>query len=107
MFPREGRGLDYGLNWSLADDGVTPRGMAFRNPEVKELLMQATGPVDKDSKVLACGLGADDTAPLFCTDEHEGFVVADIDEFESRFETVCVCVCGVVAVVAPRPVTPG
>lgn len=86
VFPREGAGLDYGLNWSLADDDVTPRGLAFRNADVQDLLMYAEGAVDKDTKLLTCGLGADEKAPLLCTDEFEGFTVADIDEFEERFE---------------------
>jgi hypothetical protein len=30
VFPREGPGLDYALNWSLNGDGVTPSARAFR-----------------------------------------------------------------------------
>lgn len=84
-FPREQPGLDYSLNWSLADDDVTPRGRAFRNADQDTLLDHLVGKV-ADSGVAECGLGSDPAAPLYCTDEAEGFVVADIDEFEERFE---------------------
>ena len=30
VFPREGPGLDYALNWSLNGDGITPSAQAFR-----------------------------------------------------------------------------
>lgn len=73
------------MNWSLADDDVTPRGRAFRNADQDTLLDHLVGKV-ADSGVAQCGLGSDPAAPLYCTDEAEGFVVADIDEFEERFE---------------------
>lgn len=86
-YPREGPGLNYDLNWSLADDDVTPRGLAFRNARDTQLFMHTSGSVDKATKVVDSQV-KDVDAPLFCTDEFEGFSVADIDEFEGRFTTL-------------------
>jgi len=47
IFPREREGLDYDLNWALADDDVTPYNDAFRNLELKKLIMRTTGCVDE------------------------------------------------------------
>ena len=36
-FPREGQGINYALNWSLATDGVTPAVYAHRNLSLRKL----------------------------------------------------------------------
>ncbi|CAK9256200.1 unnamed protein product [Sphagnum jensenii] len=37
IFPREGPGVNYALNWALASKGVSPQGDAYRNLKEKEL----------------------------------------------------------------------
>ena len=86
-FPRETEGLDYSLNWSLADDGVTPHGEAFRNASLTRLLMHSSGSLSKSKAIDVPGAAQD--APSFATDEFKGFSVMDIDEFEARSEEVC------------------
>lgn len=49
VFPREKEGTNYDLNWSLADDRVTPRGDAFRNADERTLHMYASAKPAKGS----------------------------------------------------------
>lgn len=85
-FPRERPGLDYSLNWSLADDAITPRGDAFRNAEVNQIIMASAGKVDGNKGLL----GALNTKPLkvFATDEIPNAETMDVEEFEVLSEQV-------------------
>lgn len=87
-FPREQSGLDYGLNWSLADDEVTVRGKAYRNAPRKTLLQHAVGTVDKATGTVSSTVAVDKSAPLYSTDDFPGFEIADIDAFEERRDKV-------------------
>jgi len=87
IFPEEGPGVNYNLNWSLADDLVTPSKEAYRNASLQELLMFAKGTVSKD-KVLTSTAPATADAPLFSTDNFPGLKPMDIDEFDVQFEEV-------------------
>jgi hypothetical protein len=85
-FPRERRGLDYSLNWSLADDMVTPRGDAFRNADVLELLMHSKGQVDA-ARALHVPFQPAKVAHAM-TDEVAGVDVMDIDAYETLLGSV-------------------
>lgn len=75
--------MDYDLNWSLADDDVTPGAAAFRNPSLRDLLQHSTSKVD-NGKVLRSEAAAA-SATKFSTDEFPDREVMDIDEFDERF----------------------
>lgn len=89
VFPREAPGLSYDLNWSLADDNVTPKGSAFRNASVKELLQHCTGRLSA-SKAIDCGDAvASDVVGPFATDDYAGHASLSIDDYEAALEDVC------------------
>lgn len=91
---RKQRGLSVPLNWSLASDGLTTRGEAYRNAPVRELL-EFAGPraevaVDaaRAATVLAGPLAAAVPTAAFATDVMPGRKVMDVDEYEARLESV-------------------
>lgn len=88
LFPRERPGLDYNLNWSLADDSVTPRGDAFRNASLQQLLMYAPGKVTKSNKVLTAALPVAAKSINYATDNYAGLETLDLDRFDAKFEAV-------------------
>jgi len=79
IFPREGHGLNYGVNWSLQTDSVTPGGDVFANASLETLLMHAPRDSVGASPARSVALDSGATASL-CTDEQAGFGVAGVDE---------------------------
>lgn len=94
-FPRVARGLDYDVNWSLAADGLTTRGEAYRNAPVRDLL-EFAGPrgavrVTKQRALEVLDQGAAPAAAgaAFATDTGlPGRALMDVDEYESRLASV-------------------
>ncbi|TFJ85054.1 hypothetical protein NSK_003478 [Nannochloropsis salina CCMP1776] len=79
MFPREGPGLDYKLNWSLNGDDVTPGGNAYRNLDAAALQQGAKGdkaPRSGADKVLEAG----DSVPFETFDLHLADVKAALEK---------------------------
>lgn len=88
-FPRKMKGLDYDLNFSLANDDLTTRGEAYRNAPVKDLIEfapRSTVKVTKERAVISSARGA--KAVAYATDALPGFQVMDIEEFEGRVQSV-------------------
>ncbi|KAF0852601.1 mitochondrial phosphoenolpyruvate carboxykinase [Andalucia godoyi] len=48
MYPRKVAGVSPAVNWSLADDRITPAGQAFRNASLSDLVSASWAPSDKD-----------------------------------------------------------
>lgn len=88
VFPRESAGLSYDLNWSLADDNVTPKGAAFRNASTKELIMYSSGKLSA-SKAIDCGGTPVAAAGPFATDDFAGHITMSLDDYEAAWEQVC------------------
>ena len=86
-FPAERPGLNYDLNWSMNDDGVTPSGDAYRNADLRLLRMHAEGRVEKAAQVLAAPTRAP-AARALCTDAGDGFAAVDVDSYEAMVEEV-------------------
>eukprot|EP01031_Cornospumella_fuschlensis_P030257 gene30257-36563_t len=51
VFPRETEGNQYNVNWSLVEDGVTPRSEAFRNARLPILAQHLPTKIGKDNKL--------------------------------------------------------
>ena len=84
------RGLDYDLNWALAADGVTTRGSAFRNANIRTLLEfspRAMARVTPERAAVA-QLKAQADVPAFATDVVPGRKVMDVEEYEGRLDAV-------------------
>ena len=94
MFPRDRSGLDTNLNWSLADDGVTPLYEAYRNLKGKEALTHFEGKVNKGGVVYSSVKETE--VPLLATDFVNGFQPVDIDAYEELQEEVWLA-CGALA----------
>ena len=93
FFGRAARGLDTDLNQSLAADGLTTRGEAYRNAPVRDLLEFA----ERGSVRVTKGRALEVTGgPLavalkttaFATDALPGAKVMDVEEFEGRLASV-------------------
>lgn len=87
VFPRERPGLSYDLNWSLTDDGIAPRGDAYRNASLKELLMFSSGSASLKSKTVSVP-GDAVPAPSLATDVYPGLDTMSIDQYEETMEEV-------------------
>ena len=99
-FPRRARGLEYELNFSLAADGLTTRGEAYRNAPVRDLL-EFAGPRgdvrltrERALEVTGGPMAVARSALAFATDVHPAATVMDVEEFEGRLESVRVVVGG-------------
>ena len=60
MFPREGPGRDYALNWSLCGDGVVPTKLAYRLTKVQTAEKLLGGPATKPAGAGAAAQTVDD-----------------------------------------------
>lgn len=92
-FPRRARGLDYDLNWSLAADAITTRGTAFRNATVRDLVeFSPRGAVrvhkSRALEVTSGPLASAGAGEAFATDVVPGRKVMDVEEYESRLNSV-------------------
>mmetsp|Transcript_36202 Transcript_36202/g.59234 ORF Transcript_36202/g.59234 Transcript_36202/m.59234 type:complete len:117 (-) Transcript_36202:325-675(-) len=56
VFPKEREGLEYALNWSLADDGLTAAGEAFGNIKMASLKKKTWVEICRDRAGGFCGL---------------------------------------------------
>jgi hypothetical protein len=85
--------LDYDLNWSLAADAITTRGDAFRNPTIRDLVEFSPRGAVRVSKsraveVTAGSLANASAGEAFATDVIPGRKVMDVEEYESRLNSV-------------------
>jgi hypothetical protein len=87
VFPRERPGLNYDLNWSLADDDVTPKGDAFRNASAKELLTFVKGKVNRKANTATRDFAAPASKKL-ATEAAPGFSAIDLDAFDEKYQQV-------------------
>ncbi len=92
--PRMVRGLDLDLNQSLAGDGLTTRGEAYRNASVRDLC-EFAGPrgavrlsKDKALELVSGPLASAISCSAFATDVMPGSSVMDVEEFEGRLASV-------------------
>lgn len=84
LLRRNGFHLD--LNWSLAADGVTPAGDAWRNAPITNLVQYSSGKkVGKGA--LSCSMPTA-YVPALATDEYPGFEVMDLEAYEDMAAAV-------------------
>jgi hypothetical protein len=75
--------VNYDLNWSLADDDVTPRGDSFRNAPIKVLLQHSA----EGKKTSGAGLTAAKAAKTFSVLSTDAGGL-DLDAFDAKFAAV-------------------
>jgi hypothetical protein len=84
-YPRQIRGLDYDVNWSLAGDKITTRGQVFRNAKVRDFLefmpRNSIQEIQTSNETVSVHYPAIHCA-ISSTDVLKGCNVVDISEFE-------------------------
>jgi hypothetical protein len=83
VFPRQRPGLDYDLNWSLADDDVTPKGDAYRNAPLRVLQQYSAAGKRTSTGGVTASQG---TVQSFTTGANAD--TTTLDEFDEKYRLV-------------------